>query len=151
MTPTRKLTVESIRDGTRRRVSPATSEVGLKDRLRLLFADLESYGITAHEAWCADAAVGHLALATEVAARYPNGLGSYVFWTRTDDALFTPTGYLRSALALHCSTEYVVPAVLAAAPRYGVAVTRTANAAGHPVVTVLPDSAGGDAATRAAY
>jgi hypothetical protein len=122
-------------------------EVALKDRLLLLFADLESYGITSHEAWRADAAEGHLALAAEVAARFPNGLGSYVFWTRTDDALFSPKGHLRSALALHCSTEYVVPAVLAAAPRYGVAVKRTANMAGHPVVTALPDPAVGDSSS----
>jgi hypothetical protein len=138
--------VQSIRDGARCRVSPAGGEVALKDRLLLLFADLESYGITAHEAWRAHAAEGHLALAAEVAARFPNGLGSYVFWTGTDDALFSPTGQLRSALALHCSTEYVVPAVLAAAPRYGVAVKRTPNMTGHPVVTVLPDPAGGDRA-----
>jgi hypothetical protein len=96
-------------------------ELSDRDRMLLVFANLASHGIAARPAMASDAA----GLATELGARHPGGLGSYVFWHRDDDASFDPTGTLTAALTLHCSGEESLPAARAACRQVGVDVVRT--------------------------
>jgi hypothetical protein len=92
-----------------------------RDRMLLAFANLASHGIAARPAMASDAA----ALASELGARHPGGLGSYVFWHRDDDASFDPTGTLTAALTLHCSGEEALTAAHAACRQVGVDVVHT--------------------------
>jgi hypothetical protein len=85
-----------------------------RDRLALAFAELNRHGILARTALPTTAERGHALLRAEVAARYPHGLGSYVFFTQADEQQFDPTGDLTAALPLHCSSGEVVTAVEAA-------------------------------------
>jgi hypothetical protein len=96
-----------------------------RDRLMLAFAELNSHGILACAALPTTAEQGHALLRAQLAARYPHGLGSYVFFTHADEQQFDPTGDLTAALPLHCSSEEVATAVEAACrgARLGLHVT----------------------------
>jgi hypothetical protein len=85
-----------------------------RDRLALAFAELNSHGILACTALPTTVERGHALLRGERAARYPRGLGSYVFFTQADEQQFDPAGDLTAALPLHCSSEEVATAVEAA-------------------------------------
>jgi hypothetical protein len=93
-------------------------ELSDRDRLLLAFANLASHGIAARPAMATDMA----RLAAEMRARYPRGLGSYVFWHRDNDASFDPTGTLTTALTLHCSGEEALTAARAACRQVGIDV-----------------------------
>jgi hypothetical protein len=92
-----------------------------RDRLLLAFADLWSHGVTAWPATDGDAA----ALDADLRRRYPAGLGSCVYWKRSDDRVFDAAGTLTAPLALHCSSEEALTATRAACQRAGVAVIAT--------------------------
>jgi hypothetical protein len=85
-----------------------------RDRLMLAFVELNSHGILARPALPTTVERGHALLRAELAARYPHGLGSYVFFTQADEQQFDPAGHLTAALPLHCSSEEVATAVEAA-------------------------------------
>jgi hypothetical protein len=85
-----------------------------RDRLALAFAELNSHGILAYTALPTTVERGHALLRAELAARYPHGLGSYVFFTQADEQQFDPAGHLTVALPLHCSNQEVATAVEAA-------------------------------------
>ena len=85
-----------------------------RDRLALAFAELNNHGILACAALPGTVERGHALLRGELAARYPHGLGSYVFFTQADEQQFDPAGHLTAALPLHCSSEEVATAVEAA-------------------------------------
>jgi hypothetical protein len=91
-----------------------------RERMMLAFAELERHGILACGALAGNAEQGHGVLRARLAARYPHGTGSYVFWTRSDDR-FDAAGDLTAVLALHCSTEEVAGAVAAACANAGIA------------------------------
>ncbi len=74
---------------------------GLRDRLLLAFANVASYGVRARPALAASAPDGHRRLAAELRVAHPAALGSYVFWTRPDDAAFGPDGELAGVVRLH--------------------------------------------------
>ena len=82
-----------------------------RDRLMLAFAELNRHGILARPALATTAEQGHALLRADLAARYPHGLGSYVFLTQADEQRFDPTGDLTAALPVHCSSEEVATAV----------------------------------------
>jgi len=96
-----------------------------RDHLALAFAELNSHGILARTALPTTVERGHALLRAELAARYPRGLGSYVFFTHADEQRFDPAGDLTAALSLHCSSEEVATAVEAACrgARVGLHVT----------------------------
>jgi hypothetical protein len=106
-------------------------ELSDRDRMLLAFANLASHGIAAGPAMASDPA----GLAAQLGARYPGGLGSYVYWHRDDDASFDTTGTLTAALTLHCSGEEALTAARAACRQVGVEVVRT----GRPhTLTITP-------------
>jgi hypothetical protein len=85
-----------------------------RDRLALAFAELNRHGVLARTALPTTVERGHALLRAELAARYPHGLGSYVFVTQADEQQFDRAGHLTAALPLHCSSEEVATAVEAA-------------------------------------
>lgn len=103
----------------------STDDFSLRDRLLLAFADAASHGVAARPAVDSACNLASLnvmrfrrpegeapgaALAAELRARHPGGLGSFVFWTWRDDARFDGDGELTAELPLHCSGEEVVAA-----------------------------------------
>jgi hypothetical protein len=82
-----------------------------RDRLLLAFAELNRHGILACTAIAGTPEQGHAALRAQLAARYPHGLGSYVFFTQGDEQRFDAAGNLTAALPVHCSSEEVATAV----------------------------------------
>ena len=107
-----------------------------RDRLLLAFADLAGYGIAAHESLAAPPDEAHAALRAELAARHPQGLGSYVFWTAIDDARFDIDGELTAPLPLHVSAEEVAAAALAAGRSHGLSIVPAMPSG--PVLFVQP-------------
>jgi hypothetical protein len=91
-----------------------------RDRLTLAFADLTRHGIVARAAVAGTAPEGHALLRAELARRFPHGMGSYVFWARSDVHRFDGSGALTAALALHCSAEDVAVAVVESCRRAGI-------------------------------
>jgi hypothetical protein len=109
-------------------MSPDPGHHNVRDRLVLAFANLASYGIAAHDALEGDAFAARRRLRASVLARHPHAMGSYVFWTRADDARFDEDGDLDADLVLHCSDHDVVAAVRAACQQVGVhAVTEASG------------------------
>ena len=107
------------RDGTIVAMTP--SFLSHRDRLLLAFANLASYGIAARDAYGDSATEAHAAVAADLRLRRPNGLGAYVFWTRTDDASrFDAYGNLISELPLHTGGEGTAEAVRSAAALVGI-------------------------------
>ena len=102
------------------------SPLGMRDRLLLAFANLNSYGIIAHPHLPGSAEAAHRQVANEVRIKYPYGLGSYVFWRAADDTRFRPDGSLPSAieLPLHYGNDDVVPAVIAACADMSIEISR---------------------------
>ena len=105
---------------------PTPLGLGMRDRLLLAFANLNSYGIVAHPRLPGSAEAAHRKVADEVRTKYPHGLGSYVFWLAVDDTQFRPDGSLPSAieLSLHYGNDDVVPAVIAACADMGIEISR---------------------------
>ena len=95
-----------------------------RDRLLLAFANLESHGIAARPSLELGLEAAHADLRASVAERYPNGLGSYVFWLRSDECRFSPAGEFidRAGLRLHCSSPEVIAAVIAGCSASGIEV-----------------------------
>lgn len=87
-----------------------------RDRLLLAFANLASYGITARSAVDGDADAAHREIRAELRAEYPLGRGSYVFWLKSDESGFSPSGQLveRAGLVLHYGNEEDVEGIKAA-------------------------------------
>ena len=85
----------------------------VRDRLLLAFTELGMYGIEACPALAVDPDHARAGLAALLAARAPDGLGSYVFWVRADEEGFgvPPT--------LHTSGPEVDRAVVAALAHHG--------------------------------
>jgi hypothetical protein len=110
-------------------VRPDAGHLNVRDRLLLAFANLASYGIAAHDALEGDACASHRRLRAELLTRHPHAMGSYVFWTRADDARFAEDGGVERDLVLHCSDHDVVAAVRAACQQVNVpAVTEAGGA-----------------------
>lgn len=111
-----------------RSLRPQVSSVGLgmRDRLLLAFANLNSYGIDAHPHMPGSAEAVHRQVANEVRTKHPHGLGSYVFWLAVDDTRFRPDGSLPSTieLPLHYGNDDVVPAVIAACADMSIEISR---------------------------
>lgn len=95
-----------------------------RDRLLLAFANLESYGIAARPSLELGLAAAHADLRVSLAQRYPDGLGSYVFWLRSDECRFSPAGEFidQAGLRLHCSSPEVLPAIIAGCAASGIEV-----------------------------
>jgi hypothetical protein len=95
-----------------------------RDRLLLAFANLESYGIAARPSLDSGLEAAHADLRASLAERYPNGLGSYVFWLSSNECRFSPAGEFidRAGLPLHCSSPAVIPAVIAGCSGSGIDV-----------------------------
>ena|SRR6478752_9836749 len=74
--------------------------IGLRDRLLLCFADLNSYGIDARSAVAGTVEECRARILAEVLDQHPNAIGSYVFWTKADDDCFLPSGDLRAGIQL---------------------------------------------------
>lgn len=112
--------------GRPRPPKPTPPGLGMRDRLLLAFANLNSYGVVAHPHLPGSAEAVHRQVANEVRNKYPHGLGSYVFWLAVDDAPFCPDGSLPSTieLALHYGNDDVVPAVIAACADMSIEVSR---------------------------
>jgi hypothetical protein len=121
-----------------------------RDRLALAFAELNRHGILAHAALATTAEQGHALLRTHLAARYPAGLGSYVFSTQADEHRFDATGNLTSPLPLHCSSEEVAKAVEAACRAARVALQMTDATAVLHLAPASPRRAGVPAPQAAA-
>jgi hypothetical protein len=118
---------------------PAPSQLGARDRLLLAFANLASYGIAAHHALQGDAADSRCRVRANLLARNPHAIGSYVFWTRADDARFGEHGGLQGDLILHCSDHDVVTAVRAACDQVGLYSVAKADG---PAAVIPAPSAG---------
>ena len=81
----------------------------------------------------------HVALSERVAGRFPDGMGSYLFWTAADASGFDQHGRLSRALTLHCSSGEVVRTAVAVLQDCGV------DAAAPPApatVVVFPSETG---------
>jgi hypothetical protein len=100
-------------------MTPTTTD---RDRLTHAFADLRRHGIEARAALPASVPEGHAGLRAELARRFPAGMGSYVFWTHSDEVGLDAAGALNAPVTLHCSTADVAVAVAAACRRAGIAV-----------------------------
>ena len=100
--------------------------IGMRDRLLLAFANLDSYGITARPHESGSAETVHRRVAVWRRKEYPRGLDSYVFWLADDDARFCSDGNLPAGvqLPLHCSNGDVVPAVTAACADVSIEISR---------------------------
>jgi hypothetical protein len=96
-------------------MTPITTD---RDRLALAFAELNRHGILARDGLAATAQEGHALLRRHLARRYPQGMGSYVFW-QADEDRFDADGALTSALPLHCNAHNVAIAVAAACSNAG--------------------------------
>lgn len=105
---------------------PTPLRLGMRDRLLLAFANLNSYGITAHPHLPGGADAVHRQVANEVRTKYPHGLGSYVFWLAVDDTRFRPDGSLPYTieLPLHYGNDDVVSAVIAACADMSIGISR---------------------------
>jgi hypothetical protein len=99
-------------------------DLALHDRLLLCFADLASYGIYAQPNLPLNVEEGRVAAIAEIAKRYPDATGSYVFWTAADATRFTPDGNLADGdtLPLYHSGAEVARAVRAVCERLGIGV-----------------------------
>jgi anti-anti-sigma factor len=98
------------------RTRPSPGSIGMRDRLLLAFANLNSYGITARPHEPGSVETVHRRVAIWRRMEHPHGLDSYVFWLAADDTRFCSDGNLPAGvqLPLHCGSENVVPAVTAA-------------------------------------
>jgi hypothetical protein len=99
-------------------------DLALHDRLLLCFANLASYGIYAQPDLPLTVEEGRAAAMADIAERHPDATGSYVFWTITDAARFTPDGNLAvgDALPLYHSGAEVARALRAACVQLGIGV-----------------------------
>lgn len=103
-------------------------------RLELAFAVLRRYGIAAVPAVDEDPGSAHRHLAAAVARVFPDGAGSYVFWTADDDArCLDGAGDLAADLPLH-HPPHVSAAVAAALGQVGLDPRDSADGGG----TVVP-------------
>jgi hypothetical protein len=66
--------------------SPAMTELVMRDRLLLAFADLRSFGIVAEPAVSGSITEATAFMQTEAARRAPFAQRDYVFWLEADDA-----------------------------------------------------------------
>jgi anti-anti-sigma factor len=112
--------------GRARPPKPTPLNLGMRDRLLLAFANLNSYGIAAHPHLPGRAEAIHGQLANELRTKYPHGLLSYVFWLASDDIRFRPDGSLPSTteLPLHYGSDDVVSAVIAACADMSIEISR---------------------------
>lgn len=102
--------------------APSVLPLSTRDRLLLAFADLASYGILAQPAIDLEPDAARQILYRDIIARYPDAIGSYIFWTTADEACFGRDGNLRCPLTLHHSGAEVARAAHAALHRVGVSV-----------------------------
>jgi hypothetical protein len=93
-----------------------------RDRLLLAFAELGSYGIAAEESVDVDPEQARSAIAARLRRQAPQGLGSYVFWVRADEVVFTADGELRFGLPLYTSGDEVDRALHAVLAGYDLEV-----------------------------
>jgi anti-anti-sigma factor len=128
------------------RTRPSPGSIGMRDRLLLAFANLNSYGITAYPHEPGSVETVHRRVAASRRMDYPHGLDSYVFWLAADDARFCSDGNLPAGvqLPLHCGSENVVPAVTAACADVSIEISSDEQA--H--VLRAREAGGGSAPTR---
>ena len=88
--------------------------VASRDRLLLAFAELEMYGIAAHDAAPAEPERVRERISAQLRAEAPHGLGSYVFRAGADEA--------GGEVPLHTSGAEVDRAVTAACAHQGLTV-----------------------------
>jgi hypothetical protein len=101
---------------------PATTATTDRDCLMQAVAELNRHGILACSALVGTAPDLHARVRAALARRFPDGMGSYAFWTHADEHRFDPTGTLTGPLALHCSDDDVALAAAAACRDAGIAV-----------------------------
>ncbi len=93
----------------------------LNDRecLQRAFATLREYGVEAWSSTGQQPAGTRETLRRAILSRFPDAVGSYIFWTAVDDACFNAEGFLQRPLTLHYSgeeTARTAMAVIANAP-----------------------------------
>jgi hypothetical protein len=110
-----------------------------RDRLLLAFAELGRYCILAREGLPGDAEVTRARLADELATELPDGTGSFVFWTRDDEAAFERFGDLSADLPLHVSGDEVADACRGIFPAFSL---RLAPSDRSDVLRVAADAPG---------
>jgi len=92
----------------------ASTEMTLRDRLLLAFANLAGHGIDSRPAFGASRQLAAAEILGDLHARHPHAVGAWVPWNKPDDSAFAVDGELRRPSVLHYSTDDVVSAVLAA-------------------------------------
>jgi hypothetical protein len=111
-----------------------------RDRLLLAFAELGRYCIVAREGLPGDAEDTRARLGEELATELPDGMGSFVFWTRDDEAAFERFGELGADLALHVSGDEVADACRGIFPAFSLRLVPS----GRPDVLRVAADAPGD-------
>jgi len=98
--------------------------LALHHRLHLCFANLASYGIRALPDLPMTVEEGRATVVADIFERYPDAIGSYVFWTAADAACFTFDGNLLEGneLPLYHSGPDVVRAVRASCEQLDIKV-----------------------------
>jgi hypothetical protein len=96
-----------------------------RDRLLLVLAELARDGVLTGDALTGDAEKTRTWLASLQSG--PEGLESFVFWTRADDEAFDHRGALRADLPLHASSAAVARLVRAVCPSYGISLADSAR------------------------
>ena len=98
-------------------MNPHNMGLTTRDRLLLAFANLASYGIETFPAVEGDFESARAQLEAECRAAHPDGLLSYVFWLRSDEATLFQQGDLPPGCALplfYHSRGEIVHAIAAA-------------------------------------
>jgi len=91
---------ESDRRLTGSAMNPHNMGLKTRDRLLLAFANLASYGIDTYPAVEGDLESARAQLEAECRPAHPDGLLSYVFWLRSDEATLFQQGELPPGCAL---------------------------------------------------